>query len=157
MKISFAVKHSWRISCSVNCTCFPGLPFLTSNSRSIISSRIASSCRTCDRERVLNSRYQTTGIYCWFPMQSTLQPTHHCLFTRALEAAKALWGSTKLLQPARLAHASRDLFCPHALRSDKLQIGVKMVERSNCNCQGLCESVQVQACVVLLRYGRVFA
>ena len=45
MKISLAVKHSCRISCSVNCTCLPGLPFLTSKSGSIISSKIASSCK----------------------------------------------------------------------------------------------------------------
>ena len=44
MKISLAVRQSCRISCSVSCTCLPGLPLRTSSSLSMISSRMASSC-----------------------------------------------------------------------------------------------------------------
>ena len=43
MKISLAVKQSWRISASVSGTNLPGLPPLTSRSLSIIPSSTASS------------------------------------------------------------------------------------------------------------------
>ena len=45
IKISFDSRHNRLISCSVSCTCLPGRPFLTSKSRSIISSVLILSCK----------------------------------------------------------------------------------------------------------------
>lgn len=58
MKISLAVKHSRRISFSASCTCLPGLPFLTSSSRSMISSTWAMSCGSCPGVRAREPRAQ---------------------------------------------------------------------------------------------------
>lgn len=70
MKTSLAARHSFRISPSASCTCFPGLPFRTSNSRLMRSSITASSCS------LRPSRFRTCLASAYVPTSSTTRPKH---------------------------------------------------------------------------------
>lgn len=70
MKTSLAARHSFRISPSASCTCFPGLPFRTSNSRLMRSSITASSCS------LRPSRFRTCLASACVLTPSTTRPKH---------------------------------------------------------------------------------